>query len=75
MAKLADVKNPLRKEVNILNPKDWIGSILYVAWLGMVFVLGVKLLMKADEVIPGNNTPNYFKNTIAQPKTEVVQVL
>lgn len=73
--KLSDVKNPLRKEVNILNPKDWIGSILYVAWLGMVFVLGIKLLMKVDAVVPGNNTPNYFKATVAEPKGDVVQVL
>lgn len=74
--KLAEVKNPLKKDINILSPKDWLGSILYVAWLGMVFVLGIKLLMKVDEVVPGNNTPNYFKKTVEPAATgDVIQVL
>ena len=74
--KLGDLKNPvLAKEVNIFNPMDWLGGVLYVAWIGLIAVLGIKALMKADTLLPGNNTPAGFKSAVAEAPTNGVQVL
>lgn len=75
MAKLNEFKNPIvSKEVNVLNPADWIQSIGYVAFMGMVAVLGAKLLIKADSVIPGNNTPTSYANMVSTPAASTLTV-
>lgn len=75
MAKLNEFKNPIvSKEVNVLNPADWIQSIGYVAFMGMVAVLGAKLLIKADQVIPGNNTPTNYTNLVSTPAASTLTV-
>ena len=71
MAKITDLKNPLTsKDVNVLNPLDWVQSIGYVAWLGLVAVLGAKALIKADAIIPGNNTPSCYVKAAAAPEVK-----
>lgn len=66
--KLTELRNPLKADkVNVLSIGDWIGSIGFVAWIGLVMALGAKALTAADKVLPGNNTPNYYKNVTAEP--------
>lgn len=68
MAKLTELKNPITaKDVNVLNPADWVSSIGYVVFAGIVAAIGMKALIKADEFLPGNNTPNYYKTATEQP--------
>ena len=75
MAKLNEFKNPIvSKEVNVLSPADWIQSIGYVAFMGMVAVLGAKLLIKADSFIPGNNTPTNYTNLVTTPAASTLTV-
>lgn len=74
--KLGDLKNPVTsREVNIFNPADWLGSILYVAWFGLIAVLGIKALEKADAVLPGNQTPASYKAAVTEKVTDTVTVL
>lgn len=66
--KLTELKNPLKADkVNALSLGDWFGSIGFVAWMGLVIALGAKVLMAADKVLPGNNTPNAYKNAVTEP--------
>lgn len=75
MAKLNEFKNPVvNKEVNVLNPADWIQSIGYVAFMGIVLAMGAKLLVKADQVIPGNNTPTSYANMVSSPAASTLTV-
>lgn len=68
---IAEFKNPMRaNSINPLNPMEYISSIGYVAWIGLIFVAGAKLLVMADKVIPGENTPNSYKTAIAQPVSD-----
>lgn len=68
MAKLTEFKNPIRAEkVNALSPAEWVQSIGYVAWVGAVMVLGAKVLVAADKILPGNNTPASYKAAAATP--------
>lgn len=70
MAKLNELKNPITSQsVNILNPADTIKAIGYVAWVGMVVAIGMKALIKADEFLPGNVTPNHYKTETAVATT------
>ena len=65
--KLTELKNPLKADkIDALSPADWLGSIGFVAWLGFVMALGAKTLIAADKLIPGNNTPAYYKRTVAE---------
>lgn len=74
--KLTDLKNPLTSSnLNLLSPGDWLGSVLYVAWLGLIVSLGIKALMKADSVIPGNNTPAGYRAAVTEVSTNGIQVL
>lgn len=75
MAKLTEFKNPVvNKEVNVLSPADWIQSIGYVAFMGLVVAMGAKLLVKADEIIPGNNTPRSYANMVSTPAASTLTV-
>lgn len=75
MAKLNEFKNPIvNKEVNVLSPADWVQSIGYVAFLGFAFAMGAKLLVKADEIIPGNNTPKSYANMVSTPAASTLTV-
>lgn len=75
MAKLNEFKNPVvNKEINVLSPADWIQSIGYVAFMGLVIAMGAKLLVKADEIIPGNNTPVSYANMVSSPAASTLTV-
>ena len=75
MAKLNEFKNPVvNKEVNVLNPTDWVQSIGYVAFMGLVVAMGAKLLVAADKYIPGNNTPKSYANMVSTPAASTLTV-
>ena len=68
--KIGEVKNPITSSGgNILNPWDWVSRIMFVAWIGIIFAAGSKLLNTADKYIPGNNTPTGMQNVTASAVT------
>lgn len=75
MAKLNEFKNPLTAEkVNVLSPADWLTSIGYVAFFGAVIAVGAKLLVKADEIIPGKVSPNGYAKAVEVTTPNTVTV-
>ena len=61
LKELGKTKSPMA-EGNIFSLKDWSQRILWVMWFGACFAIGAKALNKADKVIPGNITPNNYKD-------------
>lgn len=76
--KLSEFKNPLvASKGNIFSIEDWAGGILWVIFAGAVFTAGSKIMSKVDDaIIPGNVTPNAYRNAQVMPaaKTDTVKV-
>jgi len=74
--KLGELKNPVTAQgVNLFSVTDWVGSILYVAWFGLIAVLGIKALQKADALTPATLTPANYKAAVAEEAVNGVTVL
>lgn len=64
LKELGKVKSPMEGG-NIFSLKDWGQRILWVMWFGACFAIGAKALNNVDKAIPGNITPNNFKDATA----------